>query len=681
MDAIPTSPVARLHIHDNIAVIVVESGPVNAISQAVREALFKMTRWADAQPEIDAIVIRCGGATFFAGADIREFGKPPQEPGLSSVVVEAIEDSVTPVIAAIHGTALGGGMEVALACHYRIALASAKVGLPEVKLGLLPGAGGTQRLPRVIPVPKALEMITGGSPISAAEAFEIGLIDEIVEGDLAEAAISTARRIANAKERPVRSRDRTDHIEAARQDPQLFDRFLKDNDRRFRGQAAPKAIVRAIRAAVESPFGEGRSIERELFLELSSGPQSPALRHAFFAEREAAKIPGLSPSTPIREIRSVGIIGAGTMGSGIAINFLLAGIPVTIVETAPEALERGAKTIRDTIDRNVASGRTSPDDGVRAKSLLTPELAFNALSDVDLVVEAAFETMDVKRSIFAQLDSIAREDAILATNTSYLDVDAIAATTSRPQNVVGLHFFSPANIMRLLEIVRAEKTADDVLATALSLAKRIGKIPVVAGVCHGFIGNRMLRVRREAANALLLQGVSPYAIDRVVEEFGMPMGPFRMQDLAGLDLGWSADASCGATIQDRLCELGRRGQKSGAGYYDYDEKRRPSPSQVVEQVISAFASEKGAATHDMSDADVLNALVYPMINEGFRILDEGKAYRASDIDTVWIHGYGWPAYTGGPIYYAQQHGLARIQAGLEEIGQIVAEGLRATAAG
>lgn len=681
MSARPESAIARIEQHDEVAVIVVDSPPVNALSHSVRVALIEMCQWADAQADVAAIVIRCDGRTFFAGADIREFSAPLMKPKLPDVV-NAIEACETPVIAAIHGTALGGGLEVAMACRYRVALSSAKLGLPEVKLGILPGAGGTQRLPRIVPMEPALEMMTTGAPITAPEAAAMGLVDEMVDGDLPGAAIAAARRIAAAPVKPPRTRDRTDRLAEAKKDPGVYDRFLQANARRFRGFAAPPVIVEAARAAVDAAsFEAGQAEERRLFEKLASGPQPPAMRHVFFAEREAAKVPGLDPAAAIRPVDKIGIIGAGTMGSGIAIAFLNAGLPVTLVETGQEALDRGVGLIRTTIERQVTNGRIAPDAGARAIGMLTATLDFEALADVDLVVEAAYEDMAVKREIFARIDKVARAGAILATNTSYLDVDEIAAATARPEDVIGLHFFSPANIMRLLEVVRGAKTADDVLATALKLSRRIGKIPVVAGVAFGFIGNRMLHIRREAANELLLQGVSPYQIDRVLEDFGMPMGPFRMSDLAGLDIGWSAETSRGETLRDRLCEAGRRGQKSGAGFYDYDEKRRASPSPLVEEMVAALAGEKGRAAAVLDDDAIFARLTWPMIAEAYRILEEGKAIRASDIDIVWLNGYGWPAWTGGPMYHARQIGEARVVAELDAmgLGDRVPETLRAAA--
>jgi len=673
----PVSEVATLRLEAGIAEIVVDAPPVNALGQAVRDALITMVRWCDAEPAIGAILLRCAGRTFFAGADIREFGKPPLAPSLPDVVNE-IEACGKPVIAAIHGTALGGGLEVALACHYRVAVGTARMGFPEVKLGMLPGAGGTQRLPRLVPMEEALKLMTSGAQIGAAEAASIGLVDLVVYGDLRTAAFSAAQKMARSAEPPLRTSHRHDVLAKARTDPGMFDRFLEANAKRFRGLDAPAAIVAAARAAVDRPQEEGFALERSLFVSLRDGGQAAALRHVFFAEREAAKIPGLPADVQGRTIDAVGIVGAGTMGSGIAINFLLAGLPVVLVDTDEAALDRGLSHISRTMEQGVSQGRIDSVNGEKAVALLSSSLDFAALAEADLLIEAAYETMDVKYDIFSRLDAVARSGAVLATNTSYLDVDKIAAVTKRPQDVLGLHFFSPANVMKLLEIVRAEKTADDVLATAIAVAKRIGKVPVVAGVAYGFIGNRMLHVRRKAVENLLLAGVNLYRIDAVVEAFGMPMGPFRMYDLAGLDLGWSKVASTGATIQERLCERNRRGQKTNAGYYDYDDKRRPSPSQFVRDLIREFVAERGAPPMTLSDDQIRERLLFPMINEGYRILDEGKAFRASDIDTVWINGYAWPARTGGPMYYGEQLGLDHIISSLEGMGlaDTIASGLR-----
>jgi 3-hydroxyacyl-CoA dehydrogenase len=605
-------------------------------------------------------VIRCEGQTFFAGADITEFGKPPVMPWLPEVV-DRIENCSKLVVAAIHGTALGGGLEIALGCHYRVAVPSAKLGVPEVKLGLLPGAGGTQRLPRVAGVPKALEMVTGGGMIGAKEAHDIGLVDRIIEGDLQQHAVAYAEEVRDTRPLP-KSSERQDKVSNV--DPSVFADFRKANARKFRGFDAPEANIKAVEAAVAKPYAEGVMDERRLFMELMSGGQARAQQYFFFAERKASKIDGIPEDTRPRDIKRVGVIGAGTMGGGISMNFLSAGIPVTIVEMAQEALDRGTGTMRKNYEATAAKGRMTGEQVEAAMGALKPTLDFDALADCDLIIEAVFEQMDVKKDIFGRLDKIAKPGAILATNTSYLNVDEIAASTSRPQDVVGLHFFSPANIMKLLEVVRGAKTAPDVLVTAMALAKKIKKVAVVAGVCHGFIGNRMLMPRQVEATKLLLEGATPEQIDRVHVEFGMPMGPFQMADLAGVDIGWHRDPTRIENIRDALAAEGRWGQKKNAGFYDYDEKRRPSPSARVQEIIEDFRSKEGVEKRDITDQEIIERTLYTMVNEGAKILEEGMAQRASDIDVVWIYGYGWPVYRGGPMYWADSEGLQKIVDGL-----------------
>ena len=655
------NPVVDLSLEDGIAVITSNHPPVNALSAIVRDGLAAAFEQAFADAAVKAIVLTCAGRTFFAGADISEFGKPPKGASLHALF-DRIEAADKPVVAAIHGTSLGGGFETALVCHYRIALPSAKVGLPEVKLGLLPGAGGTQRLPRIVGAARALEMMTGGAPVGGRQALEMGLLDELVaEGaELRAAGVAFARRVL-AEQRPLR-RIRTQAVAGAT--PELFADFRRKNAKAFRGFDAPEAIIQCVEAAASLPFDEGQVAERRLFKGLVEGVQSQAQRYMFFAERAAAKIDGLPEGTAARPVKQVGIIGAGTMGGGIAMNFLNRGIAVTIVETAQAALDRGTATIRKNYDNSAAKGRMSAADVDRRMGLLASTLDLATLADCDLIIEAVFENMAVKKELFGKLDAIARPGAVLATNTSYLDVNEIAAATQRPQDVVGLHFFSPANVMKLLEVVRGAKTAPDVLATAMEVGKAIGKVAVVAGVCHGFIGNRMLAQRQAQANALILEGAMPWDVDRVAYDFGWPMGPFQMSDLAGLDIGWSKDTSKGATIRERLCELDRRGQKTGAGYYDYDARRNRSNPALVEKLILDFAAEKGVTRRRIDDQEILERLVYPMVNEGAKILAEGIAQRASDIDVVWIYGYGWPVYRGGPMFYADTVGAAEVVAAL-----------------
>jgi 3-hydroxyacyl-CoA dehydrogenase len=653
--------VADLATEGDIAILTLNSPPVNALSAPVRDGIAAGIAQALADPAAKAIVLICAGRTFIAGADISEFGKPPQGTGLHEVL-DAIEASSKPVIAAIHGTALGGGLETALACHYRVGSKGAKFGLPEVKLGLLPGAGGTQRLPRLVGVPKALDMVTTGAMIGAAEAATLGLIDEVAPEDALRAtAIAFAQRVI-AENRPLKKvRDLPVTAE-----PGVFDAFRKTNARKFRGFDAPEANIQCIEAAATQDFDAGMKTERRLFMGLMTGIQSKAQRYLFFAEREAAKIPGLAADTALRPIKKIGIIGAGTMGGGISMNFLSAGYAVTIVETAEKALERGVAVMRGNYENTAKKGRLTMEAVERNMGLLTPSLSLDDLADCDLVIEAVFENMEIKRQIFAKLDSVVKQGAILASNTSYLNIDEIAACTKRPQDVVGMHFFSPANVMRLLEVVRGAKTAPDVLATAMSVAKKIGKVAAVAGVCHGFIGNRMLELRQREANKLILEGAMPWDVDRVIYDFGFPMGPFQMADLAGLDIGWSAETSKSLTIRDKLCELDRRGQKTSAGFYDYDAKRERSPSPIVEKMVLQQSADRGLTRRAITDQEILERCIYPMINEGAKILEEGHAYRASDIDIVWLNGYGWPAYRGGPMFYADTVGLPGVLEKLRE---------------
>ena len=655
-----TSPIST-HRHGDVLVVTSNNPPVNALGAAVRQGLVAAIAEAEGDDAILAVVVRCEGQTFFAGADITEFGKPPVMPWLPEVV-DTIENCSKPVVAAIHGTALGGGLEIALGCHYRVAVPDAKLGVPEVKLGLLPGAGGTQRLPRVAGVQKALEMVTSGTPIGAKEANAIGLVDRLVEGDLQEHAVAYAEEVKDIRPLP-KSSERQDKVEGT--DPAVFAEFRKANARKFRGFEAPEKNIQAVEAAVAKPYAEGVLDERRLFMELMSGTQSRAQQYFFFAERKAAKIEGIPDDTRPRDVRKVGMIGAGTMGGGIAMNFLSAGIPVTIVEMSQEALDRGTGVMRKNYEATAAKGKMSAEQVEGAMGLVSPTLDFAALADCDLIIEAVFEQMEIKKEVFGKLDKIAKPGAILASNTSYLNIDEIAASTSRPQDVVGLHFFSPANVMKLLEVVRGAKTAPDVLVTAMALAKKIRKVAVVAGVCHGFIGNRMLMPRQVEATKLLLEGASPEQIDRVHVEFGMPMGPFQMADLAGVDIGWHRDPTRIENIRDALCAIDRWGQKKGAGFYDYDDKRRPSPSPVVQQIIEDFAARQGVERREISDQEIIERTLYTMVNEGAKILEEGMAQRASDIDVVWVYGYGWPVYRGGPMFWADSEGLNTIVEGLK----------------
>jgi 3-hydroxyacyl-CoA dehydrogenase len=652
--------VTDLTTEDGIAVLTLNSPPVNALSAPVRDGLADGFRSAIADPAVDAIVLICEGKTFIAGADISEFGKKPSGASLYDVQ-DIIENSPKPTIAAIHGTALGGGLEVALTCHFRVGVPSARCGLPEVNIGLLPGAGGTQRLPRIAGAEKALEMVTTGQHVPAKACLEMGLLDEIVpEGSLRAGAVSFAKKVLAEKRPLTKVRDNDAKVEAARGHQEIFADYRKANAKKFRGFLAPEYNIRCIEAAVNLPFAEGLKEERRLFLELMSGSQSAAQRYVFFAERQVWKMPDIPDDTPTIPIAKVGIIGAGTMGGGIAMNFANAGIPVTIVETAKDALDRGLSVIRKNYENTAKRGRLTMDDVEKRTALITGSLTLDDLKDCDLVIEAVFENMDVKKEVFARLDAIVKQGAILATNTSALNIDEIATATKRPEAVIGLHFFSPANVMRLLEVVRADKTSKTVIATSMQIARKIGKIAALVGVCPGFVGNRILAQRQREAQKLVLEGAMPWDVDRVLYDFAFPMGPFAMSDLAGLDIGWTKEKSKGETLRDVLCEMDRRGQKSGKGFYDYDENRNAKPSPVTEKVIEEFRAKRGINARKISDEEILERCIYPMINEGAKILEEKKAIRASDIDIVWINGYGWPIYRGGPMFYGDLIGLDKV---------------------
>lgn len=647
---------------DGVRIIGIDNPPVNALGGAVRTGLAAALADAQADATVKAVVLIGRGRGFSGGADITEFGRPVDGISLPELIGR-IEACGKPVIAAIRGMALGGGLELALGAHYRIAASGAKLGLPEVKLGLLPGAGGTQRLPRLIGVEAALPMIVSGDPVDVERALVVGLIDAICgDVELESAALAFAAGLVG---KPVpRTAERTDRIERADRAAELAVAYREANGRRLKGRDAPAACLEAVTLAASTSFSEGVARERELFLGLMNGSQSRALRHVFFAERQANKIDDLPADVAVAAIRSVGVLGAGTMGSGIAINFLSAGIPVVLAEREQAALDRGVAHILKTYDGSVDKGRMSREQADEASALLTPSLDLHAFADCDLVIEAVFEEMAVKTAVFAQLDKVMKPGAILASNTSYLDIDEMAAATGRPEQVVGLHFFSPANIMKLLEVVRAGKTDPTTLNTAMALAKRIGKVAVVARIGFGFIGNRMLAVRQKQAQALILEGALPWDVDRVLTSFGLPMGPFQMSDLAGLDLGWNPEASRGETLRDILCERGRRGQKTGKGWYDYGSDRKGAPSLEVEALIADFATGVGQHRREVPDQEILERLLYPMINEAALILEEGVAQRPSDIDVVWLNGYGWPAVTGGPPFWADTIGLDKVVAGV-----------------
>jgi len=652
-----------------VAVIVVDNPPVNALKQAVRAGLKDAFTRARDDASIHAIVLTAAGRTFMAGADITEFDKPPQPPGLIEVF-DLMEASKKPIVAALHGTPLGGGLEVALTCHYRVAAPATRLGLPEIKLGILPGAGGTQRLPRLIGVDKALPMILSGDPISAQEALKNGLVDEIVEGDVTEGAIAFARRVLAEKRPLTRARDMEDKLKPYRDNPKLYDEVVAKSAKRTRGLAAPAAAIECVRWSFELPFDEAERRVREEFQKLRDGDQSKAQRHIFFAEREAAKVPDLPAGTKPREIKRAAVIGAGTMGGGISMCFANAGIPVTIVETSREALDRGLATVKRNYENTVKRGGLTPDEMERRLKLMTGTTDVDAIREADIVVEAVFEEMELKKQVFGKLDKLAQPNAVLATNTSYLNVNEIAKATARPPSVLGMHFFSPANVMRLLEIVRGAETAPDVLATAIAVGRKIGKVPAVVGVTHGFVGNRMLHARGIEAERMLLEGALPQDVDGALTEFGFPMGPFAMGDLAGLDVGWRVRKASGAKaeIADALVEAGRHGQKTGKGFYKYEGgSRSPIPDPDVEKLIVEASVRHGIKRRNLDRKEIFERLIFPLINEGARILDEGIAMRPGDIDVIWVYGYGWPVWTGGPMHYADRVGLPYIRDRLAEI--------------
>ncbi|CAN7310328.1 3-hydroxyacyl-CoA dehydrogenase NAD-binding domain-containing protein [Phenylobacterium sp. LjRoot225] len=657
--------VTQLHTVDGVAVLAIDSPPVNALGAAVRRGLQDGLRAALADAAVRAVVIACAGRTFCAGADISEFDKPLAPPHLVELFA-SIDAAEKPVVAAIHGTALGGGLELALACHYRIAAVTAQLGLPEVALGLLPGGGGTQRAPRLVGVADALEIMVLGQPMSALIAQAKGLVDVLAtEADLREDAVRYARRLADTDAPLRRTRDlATDlsGLEAA----SVVAEFTARNARLFKGFKAPLNIVKAVEAAAGLPFDQGIAREAELFDELMASRESAAQRHLFFAERAAAKIPGLAREAQALPVKSVAVIGAGTMGSGIATTFLNAGLPVTLVDRSPEALERAGAAISSTLRAAAAKGRITSEVGEAQLARLTTSAELSAVADADLVVEAVFEQLELKKAVFADLDHAAKPGAILASNTSFLDLNAIAAATSRPQDVVGLHFFAPANVMRLLEVVRGEQTSDAVLATAMGLGRRLKKVAVLSGVCDGFIANRLMARRGEAADRLILRGPMPRYVDKALTGFGFPMGVFAMLDLVGLDVvGWDRETSAGRTVQEVLCERGRWGQKQNGGYYDYDDQRRPSPSPVADEIIREFRTRQGVQPRCYADDEIIAELLYPVVNEGAKLLEEGVALRASDIDMALVAGYAWPTFTGGPMFWGDTVGLPKILAHLK----------------
>jgi len=667
-----TSEAASYSVRDGVGVIALNNPPVNGLSNALRQALMKLLDKADTDPAAMAVLIIGSAKAFCGGADIREFNQPRMKPDLPEV--NDRQDAISkPLVAAIGGFALGGGLELALACHYRVALPKAQLGLPEVKLGILPGSGGTQRLPRIIPMAEAARMMTTGAPIPAETAKALGLVDEIVQGELLEGALAFARTILQQKRPLRRIRDMKPRLEGDAK--AFFARLREQAAKESKGYPAPLEIVACAEAAATLPFDEGRKFERERFARLVASSESKALRHMFFAERQTAKIPDVPEDTPKREIRKAAVIGAGTMGGGIAMSFANAGIPVTLVDLSQESLDKGLSRIRGHYAATVAKGRLAQSEMDQRLGLIRGTANLGQVGDADIVIEAVFERMDVKQDMFRKLDGIVQQGAILATNTSTLDVNAIARATTRPQDVIGTHFFSPANVMRLLEVVRAESTAKDVLATVMALGKKLRKLPVVSGVCDGFIGNRMLEKYVQQSLFLLDEGATPQQIDGALQTWGMAMGPFTMYDMAGNDIGWEIrkrrakerpDFVYGK-FADRIAEKGWFGQKTGRGWYRYEQgSRKPVPDPEVDAMLAAYRKESGLKARTITDDEIVARCMYALANEGAHILEEGIALRASDIDMVYLAGYGFPPYRGGPMFYADSVGLDKVLESLRE---------------
>ncbi len=664
----------------DIAVMTIDNPPVNPLSSGVRQGLHDGMSAALADSNVNAIVLTGKGRAFIAGADISEFGKAASAgPGLGEVLA-MMEGSAKPIVAAINGTAFGGGLEVALCCDYRVASPKAPVGLPEVKLGLLPGAGGTQRLPRLIGAEKALGFILSGDPIPGPAAKELGIVDEVFEGDIVDAAVGFATDLV-ANGSPTRKiRDEADKVMMDRANPDLFDNARKGMSRKMRGRFAPEMIVKCVEAAVNSDnFDDGLKKEREYFAQCMEHPQRAALIHVFFSEREVGKIPDVPKDTPVKPIKAAGVIGCGTMGGGISMSFANVGIPVTILEMNQEALDRGLGVIRKNYEIQVKRGRMTEAELDKCMSLLTGTTDYSGLGEADVIIEAVYENIDVKVDIFTELEKVAKPGAIIASNTSGLDIDKMAAATTRPEDVIGLHFFSPANVMRLLEVVRGEKTSASTIATSMALGKTLRKIAVLSGNAPGFIGNRMLGQYTRQAGEIILQGATPYQVDNVILGFGMPMGPFQMNDLVGLDLGWRArklskmapeDVPITARVADKLCELERFGQKTSRGFYIYPEgSRAGQPDPEVVKIVEETSAELGITRSEINDEEVLKRCFYPLINEGAKLLEEGIAIRPCDIDIVYINGYGFPEPTGGPMFWADQQGLKNVYDDILEFGK------------
>jgi len=657
----------QLTSDNGIAIITINNPPVNALSPGVPEGISEALDQIAQNTSFKATVLIGGGRTFVAGADIKEFGKiasgKPRGAGLLPLLLK-IEDSAKPVIVAVHGTAFGGGMELAMAAHYRVALSTAQFGQPEVKLGLIPGAAGTQRLPRLAGVAKAVEMCVGGNPVNAEEALKLGIVDRIIEGDLLSGAIAFACEVA---EKPVlMTRERNEKLGNAAENALIFSAARETAAKKQRGLLAPRRAIDAVEAATKLPFEEGCKTEQQLFIECLFSEQSKSLIHVFFSEREVAKIPDIPKQTNIIPIQSAAVVGGGTMGGGIAMVLANAGIPVLLKETDQAALDRGMATIQSNYANSVKRGRFSPQVAEERLKRITPTLTYDDFSKVDLVIEAVFEGMALKKAIFQELDRMCKPGAILASNTSTLSIDEIASATSRPESVIGTHFFSPANVMRLLEIVRGKASSKEVVATCMQLSKTLGKVGVLVGNCRGFVGNRMFGPYRREAQFLIEEGAGIEAVDQALSDFGMAMGPLATGDLAGLDVGWrirkeyrhlEVPGIRQPFTEDRLCELGRYGQKTGAGWYKYDDQRRAAPDPAVGELIRKWVEEAGIVQRQISAAEITDRCLYALVNEGARILEEGYALRASDIDIIYINGYGFPAYRGGPMWYADTVGL------------------------
>jgi 3-hydroxyacyl-CoA dehydrogenase len=651
-------------VRDGVGVICVDNPPVNALNVTVRQGIKEAVESLAPDPAVNAIVLLCAGRTFIAGADITEFGKPRQPPALSEVC-DTLEASAKPVVAALHGTALGGGFEIALACHYRVAVKNTSMGLPEVKLGLIPGAGGANRLTRIIGPVEALKLVASGDSLSAAKALNLGLLDRIVEGDLEQAALAFARSVGPAM--PIRHRSPPEHETSA------FEAAAASLTRKSAGQLAPAACVASVQRALTMPFDEAIAADREEFAALSAGTQSRALRHAFFAERQAAKLDGKAGVEP-KPINSVAILGAGTMGGGIAMSFAAAGIPATLIDAGEEALERGLARIRSNYATSVKRGSIDEATVGKRLELIAGSTDRTAAAEAGLVIEAVFEDMDLKKQIFADLDRLCGPETVLASNTSALDVDEMTTVMKRPDRFVGLHFFSPANVMKLVEVVQAQSSSDRTLATSMAIAKRIGKVPVLSGNCDGFIGNRMVAKRSAQVDRLLLEGALPHEVDEALKSFGFPMGPLAINDMSGLDVGYSIRKRRGTKfpVADAVVESGRLGQKTGRGYYRYEEGSRvPLRDPEVEQLIVGLSEQLGIPRRTIGQEEMIERMLFPLINEGARILEEGIAQRASDIDVVWINGYGFPRWRGGPMFHADEVGLSYIAERLAHFGETI----------